>query len=155
MTAIINLATDVNPTGLSDGHVLVWNAANVTPATVTGLSGAVVVGTYKFSAVLPSTVASGTAGIAYSFLLTTAVLGVMEATAMGFTASAVAVQHTTTATSGTALFTQAAVVIMTIVEGTFTVTTGGTFAIQMCQNTSNASDTVALVGGSLQLTRIA
>lgn len=128
--------------------------ANVTPATVTGLSGAIAVGTYRFRAVLPSTVASGTGGIAYNFLLTTAVLGVMEATGLGYTSAAVAVQHTTTATSGTALFTQAAVVIMTIVEGTFTCTTAGTFAIQMAQNTSNASDTVALVGGTLELCRI-
>lgn len=128
--------------------------ANVTPATITGLSGAVAVGTYRFRAYLPSTVASGTGGIAYNFLLTTAVLGVMECTGHGYTASAVAVQHTTTATSGTALFTQAAVVISTLLEGTFTVTTAGTFALQMCQNTSNASNSVALVGGYMELTRI-
>lgn len=129
--------------------------ATVTPATVTGLSGAVVVGTYRFRAVLPSTVASGTGGIAYNVLLTTAVLSAMEATGLGYTAAAVAVQHTTTATTGAALFTQAAVVIMTVIEGTFVVSTGGTFAIQMAQNTSNASNTVALLGGSLELTRIA
>lgn len=129
--------------------------ATVTPATVTGLSGSVAVGTYAFNAYLPSTVASGTGGIAYNFLLTTAVLSAFECTGTGNTSAAVATQHTTTATSGTAVFTQAAVVIQTILRGTFTVSTAGTFAIQMCQNTSNASDTIALLGGYLELVRIA
>ena len=129
--------------------------ATVTYATVTGLSGAVVVGTYRFRAVLPSTVASGTGGIKYAFHYTTAVLSALEATGIGYTASAVAVQHTTTTTDVTDIFTQAAVVIMTILEGTFTVSTGGTIAVQMAQNTSNASNTVALLGCSLELCRIA
>jgi len=129
--------------------------ANVVPAQITGLSGAVAVGTYRFRAYLPSTVASGTGGIAYQSLLTTAVLGVMECSGFGYTAAAVAVQHTTTATSAAALFTQAAVVIATVLEGTFTVTTAGTFGLTMCQNTSNASNSVTLVGAYLELTRIA
>lgn len=128
--------------------------ATATYANVTGLSGNVALGTYKFRCVLPSTVASGTGGIKYCFNYTNAVLGVLEATAMGFTASAVAVQHTTTTTTQTDLFTQAAVVIMTVIEGTFTVTTAGSIAVQMAQNTSNASNTVALVGGSFELTKI-
>lgn len=128
--------------------------ASTTYANVTGLSGKVAVGTYYFRAVLPSTVASGTGGIKYAFNYTGAVLGVLEATGMGYTASAVAVQHTTTTTTQTDLFTQAAVVIMTILEGTFTVTTAGSIAVQMAQNTSNASNTVALVGGTLELTKI-
>lgn len=128
---------------------------NVVPAQITGLSGAVVVGTYKFKAYLPSTVASGTGGIAYQFLLATAVLGVIDCTAHGFTAAAVAVQHTTTTTSATVLFTQAAVVLSVLLEGTFTVTTAGTFGLTMCQSASNASNSVALVGGYMELTRIA
>jgi hypothetical protein len=126
-----------------------------TYAVVTGLSGTVVVGTYRFSARLPSTVASGTGGIKYAFKLTTTVLGVLEATAAGFTASAVAVQHSTTATDLADLFTNAAVDIWVTIDGTFTVTTGGTIAIHMAQNTANGSDTIALVGGSLELCRIA
>lgn len=129
--------------------------ANVVPALVTGLSGAIAVGTYRFRAYLPSTVASGTGGIAYQMLLTTAVLSAMECSGFGYTAAAVAVQHTTTATTAATLFTQAAVVIATVLEGTFTVSTAGTFGITMCQNTSNASNSVALVGGYLELTRIA
>jgi hypothetical protein len=126
-----------------------------TYAIVTGLSTTVVAGTYKFRCVLPSTVASGTGGIKYGFKLTTTVLTSIESTAMGFTASAVAVQHTTTATDLADLFTQAAVVILTVIEGTAVVGTGGTIAVHMAQNTSNASNTVALLGGTMEFTRIA
>ena len=126
-----------------------------TYAVVTGLSGAVAVGTYRYRAVLPSTVASGTGGIKYAFKLTTTVLSALEATGMGYTASAVAVVHTTTATDLADQFTQAAVVIMTVLEGTFTVSTAGTIAIHMAQNTANASDTITLLGSSLEFCRIA
>lgn len=129
--------------------------ATTTYANVTGLTQTVVVGTYKFRCVLPSTVASGTGGIKYAFNYTTTVLSALEATGLGYTAAAVAVQHTTTTTTQTDLFTQAAVVIMTILEGTFTVSTGGTIAVQVAQNTSNASNTVALLGGSFEVDRIA
>lgn len=129
--------------------------ANVVPAQVPGLSGAVVVGTYRFRAYLPSAVASGTGGIAYQSLLTTAVLGTMQCSGLGYTAAAVAVQNTTTATSAATLFSEAAVVIATMLEGTFTVTTAGTFGITMCQAVSNASNSIAIVGGYLELSRIA
>lgn len=129
--------------------------ATVTYANVTGLSFTVVPGTYRFRCVLPSTVASGTGGIKYAFNYTTTALSSIEATALGYTASAVAVQHTTTTTTQTDLFTQAAVVIMTLIEGTMVVTTGGTIDVQVAQNTSNASNTIALIGGSAEFVRIA
>lgn len=127
----------------------------ITYANVTGLSQTVLVGTYAFRCVLPSTVASGTGGIKYAFNYTTTVLSALEATGIGYTASAVAVQHTTTTTTQTDLFTQAAIVIMTVIEGTMTVSTGGTIDVQVAQNTSNASNSIALLGGSFELTRIA
>lgn len=147
-------------TGIGTGQVARASAAltknaNTTLAPITGLSLAVVAGTYKFRCVLPSTVASGTGGIKYAFKYTTAVLSALEATAKGYTASAVAVQHTTTATDEATLFTQAAVVILTEIEGTFVVSTAGTIAVEMAQNTSNGSDTVALVGGTFEVQRIA
>lgn len=129
--------------------------ANTTYANVTGLSFTVAVGTYAFDIYLPSTVASGTGGIKYAFNYTTAVLSALQATGIGHTASAVAVQQTTTTTTQTDIFTQAAVVIGTRITGTMTVSTGGTVDVQMAQNTSNASDTVALIGGFGQFTRIA
>lgn len=126
-----------------------------TYANVTGLSQTVVPGTYRFRCVLPSTVASGTGGIKYAFNYTTTVLTSIEATGIGMTAAAVAVQHTTTTTTQTDLFTQAAVVIMTLLEGTMVVSTGGTIDLQMAQNTSNASNTIALIGASMEFVRIA
>lgn len=128
--------------------------ATTTYANVTGLSYVVVPGTYKFTVFLPSTVASGTGGIKYAFNYTGTVLSSIESTAQGYAAAAVAVQHTTTTTTQTDLFTQAAVVLFVQIEGTMVVTTGGTIDVQVAQNTSNASNTVALVGGSLQMTRI-
>lgn len=129
--------------------------ASVAYANVTGLSFTVVPGTYAFKLVRPSTVASGTGGIKYAFNYTTAVLSSLQSSAAGFTASAVAVQNVTSTTTQADLFTQAAVVIRTIIEGTMVVTTGGTVDVQMAQNTSNASNTVALIGGSGEFIRIA
>lgn len=126
-----------------------------TYANVTGLSFTVVAGTYAFQCELPSTVASGTGGIKYAFNYTTAALTSIEATGIGVTSAAVAVQHTTTTTTQTDLFTQAAVVIFTKIVGTMVVSTGGTVDIQMAQNTSNGSNSIALVGGWAQFTRIA
>lgn len=129
--------------------------ANTTYANVTGLTQTVVAGTYKFRCVLPSTVASGTGGIKYAFNYTTTVLTSIEATATGFAVAASATQHTTTATSQADLFSQAAVVLLTVIEGTMIVSTGGTIDIQMAQSVSNASNTVTLVGASMQFDRIA
>ncbi len=129
--------------------------ANVVPASITGLSGAVAVGTYEFEAALYCTVASGTAGIAINQVLTTAVLGVCNFEAAAFLAAGIATQATTTATSGTALFTAADQPILILIKGSFTVTTAGTFGLQMCQNTSNASNSVVNVGSTMKLTRIA
>ena len=124
-------------TQISRTSAAVTKNASAAYENVTGLSQTVVPGTYKFRCVLPSTVASGTGGIKYCFNYTTTVLSSIESSATGFTASAVAVQHTTTTTTQTDLFTQAAVVILTIIEGTFVVTTGGTIDVQVAQNTSN------------------
>lgn len=122
---------------------------------VTGLSYTVVPGTYIFDIYLPSTVASGTAGIKYAFNYTTAVLSVLQATGSGSTSAATAVQQTQTTTTQTDIFTQAAVVLLTRIFGTMVVTTGGTVDVQVSQNTSNASNTVALIGGYATFIRIA
>lgn len=129
--------------------------ANVVPAAITGLSGAVAVGTYRFRAALYTTIASGTAGIAINQVLTTAVLSACNFVATGVLAAGVACQATTTATSGTVLYTSANQPLLIDIEGTFTVSTAGTFGLQMCQNTSNASNSVVNVGSYMELTRIA
>lgn len=131
--------------------------ANATTAyaNVTGLSFTVVPGTYEFDCYLPSTVASGTGGIKYAFNYTTAVVSSIQASGAGFTSAAVAVQQTQTTTTQTDIFTQAAVVILVRISGTMVVGTGGTVDIQVAQNTSNASNSIALIGGWAQFTRIA
>lgn len=129
--------------------------ASAAYADVPGLSVSLNPGTYKFRANLPSTVASGTGGIKYAFNYTNGLtLTSLQATAKGFTASAVAVQNVTSTTTQADLFTQAAVVIDTVIEGKFVVATAGTLSIQMAQNTSNASNTVALVDGVFQVSPI-
>lgn len=144
---------NVPSTQRTSGSVTVNGSAAY--VNVTGLSFQVIPGTYRFDCYLPSTVASGTGGIKYAFNYTTTVLSSIQATGYGFTASAVAVQQTTTATTQADIFTQAAVVILTRIMGTMVVTTGGTVDVQVAQNTSNGSNTIALVGGSATFTRIA
>lgn len=129
--------------------------ATITYANVTGLSFTVVPGTYTFDLYLPSTVASGTGGIKYAFNYTTTVLSAIQASGAGMTSAAVACQQTTTTTTQTDIFTQAAVVLLTLIKGSMIVTTGGTIDVQMAQNTSNASNTVALINGWGRFTRIA
>ena len=128
---------------------------NTTYASITGLSTTVVAGTYRFRCVLPSTVGNATGGIKYAFHYTTTALTSIEASAVGNTASATATQHTTTTTDASDLFNQAAVVILTEIEGTMVVATGGTIALQMAQSGSNASNSVALVGGTMEFVQIA
>lgn len=131
--------------------------ASATYSDVTGLTFTnVVAGTYRFVAALPSTVASGTGGIKYSFNYTNGmVVGTLGSSAFGYTASAVAVQNSTTTTANADLFTQAAVVIDVLITGTMIVTTGGTITVQVAQNTSDSSNTIAVAGGWFQMNRIA
>lgn len=132
----------------------------VAPATtalidVTGLTGqALVAGaTYKFRAVLPG-LADGTSGQKYAFTYTTATLTSIEATGIGYTASAVAVQHTTTTTNSTLLFDQAAAVVMVILEGTMVVNAGGTVNLQTGLHTGTTAG-ATYVGATMEFTRIA
>lgn len=129
--------------------------ANTTPATVTGLVGAVAIGTYRIRLVLYVTIASGTAGIAITGLLTTAVLGVGDFVTKAFLAATMTTAAATSVGSPISLYTAAAIPIEINVEGTFTVTTAGTLTIQMCQNTSNASNSSVNVGSYMELVRIA
>lgn len=154
-TVASTTGTNLYVSDLKRASASVTANATTTYANVTGLSFTVVPGTYEFVCRLPSTVASGTGGIKYAFNYTTAVLSGIQATGRGFAAAASATQSTTTTTTQTDLFTQAAVVLYTEITGTMVVTTGGTVDIQMAQNTSNASNTVALIGASAQFTRIA
>ena len=130
--------------------------ANVVPATVTGLvSNTLPVGTYRIRLVLYTTIASGTGGVAITGLLTTAVMGVGDFVTKAFLAATMTCTGATSVTSPISLYTAAAQPVEINVEGTFTVTTAGTLTIQMCQNTSNASNSVVNVGSYMELVRIA
>lgn len=124
-------------------------------ADITGLTAQTLIAaaTYRFRCVLPGT-ADGTSGIKYAFNYTTATLTSIEATGIGYTASAVAVQHTTTTTTQTAIFDQAAVVIMTILEGTMVVNAGGTVALQVATHTGTTTASV-YVGATMEFVQIA
>jgi len=121
---------------------------------VTGLSGQVLVAgaTYKFRCVLPG-LADGTSGQNYAFKYTTATLTSIEATGIGYTASAVAVQHTTTTTDATLLFDQAAALVMVILEGTMVVNAGGTVALQTGLHTGTTAG-ATYVGATMEFIRI-
>lgn len=136
------------------------SSATVNPATtglidVTGLTGQTLTaaGTYRFRCVLPG-LADGTSGQKYAFTYTTATLTSIEATGIGYTASAVAVQHTTTTTNSTLLFDQAAAVIMVILEGTMVVNAGGTVSLQTGTHTGTTAG-ATYVGATMQFVRIA
>lgn len=136
------------------------SSATVNPATtglidVTGLTGQTLVAgaTYRFRAVLPG-LADGTSGQKYAFTYTTATLTSIEATGIGYTASAVAVQHTTTTTNSTLLFDQAAAVIMVILEGTMVVNAGGTVSLQTGTHTGTTAG-ATYVGATMEFVRIA
>jgi len=129
--------------------------ANIVPSTVTGLvSNTLAVGTYRIRLVLYTTIASGTAGIAITGLLTTAVLGVGNFVSTALLAASMTCTAATAVTSPISLYTAAAQPVCIQVEGTFTVTTAGTLTIQMCQNTSNASNSSVNVGSTMELVRI-
>ncbi len=155
LTAGTIASTGIGATQRARSTADVTKNASTTYGNVTGLTATVVPGTYSFRAVVPSTVASGTGGIKYAFNYTTAVLSSLVSSAKGYTSSAIAVQNTSSTTAQADLFTQAAVVILTEIEGTMVVTTGGTVDLQVAQNTSNGSNTVALTGATLTLSRIA
>lgn len=158
MVAIASTANSALPIGaesIKRTSASVTVNASAAYVNVTGLSFPVNIGTYVFDIYLPSTVASGTGGIKYAFNYTTAVLSALQATGVGTTASAVAVQQTTTTTTQTDIFTQAAIVILTRINGTMVVSTAGTVDVQMAQNTSNGSNTIALIGGYAAFTQIA
>lgn len=129
--------------------------ANTTYADIPGLTGLNIdVGTYRFSArVAVSTGATPGAKLAFNY--TTAVLSAIESTGIGTVNGASPVlTHTTTTTTQTDLLTGAAAFGFMDLEGTFTVSTAGTLALQGAQNTSNGSNTIFLVGSTLELIRI-
>ena len=120
---------------------------------VVGMSLTVVAGTYLFDVMLPG-VSTANNGCKYCFKYTTTVVTTLEATGMEFTASAVAVQHTTTTSDQASLAASTAANIYTRITGRMVVGTGGTVALQAAQNASHGDTTSVYVGASMTFKRI-
>lgn len=78
----------------------------------------------------------------------------IESIAKGFTASAVAVQHSTTATDAASLFASTSAVIACTIEGTLVVATGGTLQLQAAQNAAHADTTSVYAGSYMTFERV-
>lgn len=124
-------------------------------ANITGLTGqALVAGaTYKFRCVLPGT-ADGTSGISVGFKYTTATLTSIEATGITYTASAMAAVHTTSTTDQALIIDKAAVVLLSVIEGTMVVNAAGTVALQVATHTGTTTASI-YVGATMEFVRIA
>jgi hypothetical protein len=81
-------------------------------------------------------------GLGYTTLTATSI----EISAQGYTAAAVAVQHSTTSTSGMTMFGQTAAVIAVRIFGRLVVNAAGTVAVQAAQNAAHADTTSVFVG---------
>lgn len=127
---------------------------SVTPTLIPGLAATVAVGTYRIKAFL-NTSPAATGGVAISFVLTTAVLSACTFQGTTFAAAASATAVTNTTTSTTNIIAVASIPLMCQIDGTFTVSTGGTFSLFGCQNTQVNSLATINVGGYMELTRIA
>jgi hypothetical protein len=152
-TPTINAAIVPDTKKATTEFVAVTGTTGTTLTNVVGMSTTVVPGTYRFYINVPG-VTTTNAGIKYAFKYTTTVVGSLEAMTRAFTASAVAVTHSTTATDQALLLDSAAAVIDTIIEGTMVVTTGGTIQFQAAQKTAHADEAKVYVGASMTLTRI-
>lgn len=131
----------------------VTGTTGATLTNVTGLSVTVAPGKYRFYVNLPG-VATSNSGIKAGFKYTSTTLTSIESIARIFTASAVAVQHSTTATDQASLAASTTAAIDTIIEGTMVVATGGTIQVQAAQNAAHADTTSVYAGASMTFTRI-
>lgn len=127
--------------------------SSTTLATVTGLTQVLRAGTYKFSVRLPGT-ADATGGVKYALTYSSASITSLQSTGKAFTASAVAVQNTTTTASQTSLLASTAAVIYSEIDGELTTSTPVNVALQFAQNVSTASTSTTLVGALMQFIKI-
>jgi hypothetical protein len=122
--------------------------SNVTAATITGFSWAVVPGSYIFEMNLPTTMTT-VGGATVSFLLTTAVLTSIQYQTYAATAAdattAVSTQGTTTTSTTKVFDSKTAAYTYVRIVGSMVVGTGGTFAWQACQNTSAGAGDVSII----------
>lgn len=116
--------------------------------------GAAVVGgrTYKFRAYLPCTI-DGTSGGTIDWAGGTATISSFQATGINYTASALAMLKTTTLAGLT--MDAAAAYTLSVVEGTFVASSGGTFGPRLATKTGTATAPIIGAGAYVELTEIA
>lgn len=133
----------------------VTGTTGTTLTNVVGMTAqSVVVGTYKFRVHVAGT-STVNSGLKLGFKLTTAVIGVIDYTSLGITATSLVAQHGTTNTDQMSLLASTTAIINGTVEGTMTVTTAGTIGLQAAQNAAHADTTSVYVGSFMEFTRIA
>ncbi len=134
----------------------VSGTTGATLTNVVGLTGfsLTAAGVYVFDINI-SGVSTGNSGLKLGLGYTTLTATSIEICAQGYTASAVAVQHSTTATTGMTAFGQTAAVIAARIFGTLVVNAAGTVAVQAAQNAAHADTTSVYVGSWARFTRIA
>lgn len=133
----------------------VTSTTGATLTNIVGLTGfsLVAAGTYRFEIHIAG-VSTANCGMKVGLGYTTLTATSIESMAQGFTASAVACQHTTTSTTGMSLFAATAAYIDVIVRGQLVVLAAGTVAVQMAQNAAHADTTSAYVGSYASFIRV-
>lgn len=133
----------------------VTGTTGATLTNIVGLTGfsLAAAGVYAFQIHI-SGVSTVNCGMKLGFGYTTLTATSLESSARGYTASAVAVQHTTTSTTGMTLFGQTAVVIAVDLYGRLVVNAAGTLAVQAAQNAAHADTTSVYVGSWATFQRI-
>lgn len=156
LTADDRLAMNQNFSDVALTTAQVDVTSSTTLVNSTGMvTGTLVAGrTYRFKINLSTTTgASGGLKVGLKFG-TASMLTSIESVARGFTASAVAVQHSTTATDAASLFASTTAVINLEIEGTLVVALAGTLQLQFAQNASDGTATSVYVGSSMILTEV-
>lgn len=133
----------------------VTSTTGTTLTNVVGMvSESLAAGTYKFRIHIAG-VATANSGMKVGLKFGTAsMLTSIESSARGFTASAVAVQHSTTATDAASLFASTSAVINLIISGTLVVATAGTLQLQAAQNAAHADTTSVYVGSYMEFIKV-
>lgn len=135
------------------------NSTATTLANVTGLSQTLRSGTYRFHCGLPGT-SDAAGGVKYAFTYTGMTITSMDATGKAFTASAVAVQHTTTTASQTSLLSSTSAAIYSEIDGVLTVSgtgiaaTGATIQLQFAQSAATATQSSVYANATMQFVKI-
>lgn len=129
--------------------------SDTTLGDIVGLTGFTLdaAGVYQFQADIAGT-STVNGGMKLGFKYTTATLTDLESTSLGYTASAVNVEHVTSTTDQASLYAETAAVIYVRIVGRITVNAAGTLALQFAQNASHADTSSVYVGSSLRLTKV-